>query len=146
MGEERVSYRLSSNLDSAKQAEDAALEFAARSGFESHELLEIAIAVREAVTNAVLHGNAFHPDKIVQVTFERDPGMLKITVGDQGSGFNPEQARDPWAPENLLKESGRGIPLMRATMDEIHCRRANPGTEMVLIKRLRYRPLMPSEK
>ena len=134
--EKRASFTLPSSLESAKRAEDAAVDFAARSGFPPKELQEIAMAVREAVTNAVLHGNAFHPDKTVQITFERKPETLEITIGDQGGGFDLEQIPDPRTPENLLKQSGRGIFLMRAFMDEIRCHKTNPGTEMVLIKRV----------
>ena len=135
--EKRVSYTLPSSLDSPQQAEEAAVKFAASLGFAPDELQEIAIAVREAVVNAVLHGNAFQPDKTVQVTFECKPEALEITIGDQGTGFDPEQVPDPRTPENLLKQTGRGIFLMRACMDEVRCHKTNPGTEMVLIKRVR---------
>ena len=59
-----------------------------------------------------------------------------VTISDEGKGFVPDEVPDPLAPENLLKESGRGIFLMRAFMDEVRFRKLNPGTEITLIKRL----------
>jgi serine/threonine-protein kinase RsbW len=57
-----------------------------------------------------------------------------ITITDQGKGLDPESIPDPLAPENLMKGSGRGIFLIRAFMDEVKIRNANPGTEITLIK------------
>jgi serine/threonine-protein kinase RsbW len=134
---DRVSYTLGSNLESVNQAETAAEQFASASGFHGDELQEIAMAVREAAINAVLHGNAYDPAKTIGITFERKPGRLEITVRDQGSGFNVDGVPDPLAPENLLKQSGRGIFLIRTYMDEVRFRNLDPGTELVLIKRVR---------
>jgi serine/threonine-protein kinase RsbW len=134
---DRVSYTLGSNLESVNQAETEAERFAAAAGFQGDELQEIAMAVREATINAVIHGNANDPTKTVDLTLERKPGRLEITVRDQGKGFNIDRVPDPLAPENLLKQSGRGIFLIRTYMDEVRFRNLAPGTEMVLIKRVR---------
>jgi serine/threonine-protein kinase RsbW len=86
--------------------------------------------------NAILHGNAYDPAKRVNLTFEQNGEELIVIVADQGEGFVPDEVPDPLAPENLLKQSGRGIFLMRAFMDEVRFRKLNPGTEITLIKRL----------
>jgi serine/threonine-protein kinase RsbW len=137
MAGDRVSYTLESTLESVNQAEAAAERFASAAGFRDDALQEIAMAVREATINAVLHGNAYDPNKSVQITFERKPGWLEINVRDQGKGFDVSQVADPLAPENLLKQSGRGIFLIRTYMDEVRFRNLQPGTEMTLIKRVR---------
>lgn len=134
---DRVSYTLGSNLESVNQAETAAEKFASAAGFQGDELQEIAMAVREAAINAVLHGNAYDPAKTIGISFERKPGTLEITVRDQGKGFDVDRVPDPLAPENLLKQSGRGIFLIRTYMDEVRFRNLDPGTELVLIKRVR---------
>jgi serine/threonine-protein kinase RsbW len=134
---DRVSYTLGSNLESVNRAETEAEKFAAASGFTGDELQEIAMAVREATINAVLHGNAYDPAKTIGITFERKVGSLEITVRDQGGGFNIDRIPDPLAPENLLKQSGRGIFLIRTYMDEVRYRSLDPGTELILIKRVR---------
>ncbi len=95
------------------------------------------MAVREATVNAVLHGNKYDPQKCVHISFERRPGVMEIRVRDEGPGFDTTQIPDPLAPENLMKTSGRGIFLIRAYMDEVRFRMAEPGTEMILIKHVR---------
>jgi serine/threonine-protein kinase RsbW len=134
---DRVSYTLESTLESVNWAEQAAEQFAARFGLQDDDRQEFAMAVREAAINAVLHGNAYDRRKTIEVTFAREPETLEVTVRDQGKGFDVAGIPDPLAPENLLKQSGRGIFLIRTYMDEVRFRKLNPGTEMVLVKRIR---------
>lgn len=77
------------------------------------------IALREAVTNAIKHGNALDPEKKVHVCLAVGAGALEITVEDEGKGFDPAAVADPLAPDNLLKTEGRGIFYMRKFMDKI---------------------------
>ncbi|MGA2903276.1 MAG: ATP-binding protein [Candidatus Korobacteraceae bacterium] len=133
---QRVSYRMESTLDSVNKAEEMADQMAARAGLDEDMRSGISMAVREAMINAVLHGNAYDPAKRVNLSFEQNDQELIVTVTDEGKGFVPEDVPDPLAPENLLKQSGRGIFLMRAFMDEVRFRKLNPGTEITLIKRL----------
>ena len=136
MNATRVSYTLDSSLESVNKAEDTATEFATKSGFDSEEVQRISMAVREATVNAVLHGNAYDPRKKVHIAFEAAGNALTVTVRDEGKGLDQEEIPDPLAPENLLKQSGRGIFLIRAFMDEVRFRNMEPGTEVTLIKRL----------
>src|SRR5262249_8419424 len=93
-----------------------------------------AMAVREAAGNAGLHGNAHDPGKRFVVGFETPGESLGITITNQGKGLDPEYLPDPLGPENLKKGLSRGIFLIRAFMDEVKIRNANPGTEITLIK------------
>lgn len=79
----------------------------------------IRLALEEALTNAVRHGNRMNPAKAVEVEYDIDPQRAIITVTDQGEGFDPDAVPDPTIDENLEKPSGRGIMLMRAYMDEV---------------------------
>lgn len=130
----RVSYRMDSTLESVNQAEEVATKIAAKIGFDEEDVNRISMAVREAAVNAVLHGNAYDPAKKVTFGFENTGGALVITVSDEGKGLNPNAIPDPLAPENLLKQSGRGIFLIRAFMDEVRIRSLEPGTEVTMIK------------
>lgn len=130
----RVSYRLDSTLESVNQAEEVAEDLAAKAGFGEEDVQRISMAVREAAVNAVLHGNQYDPQKKVTVGFENTDGTLIITIADEGRGLNLSQVPDPLAPENLLKQSGRGIFLIRAFMDEVRIRTLQPGTEITMIK------------
>jgi serine/threonine-protein kinase RsbW len=130
----RVSYTLDSSLQSVNLAEETAQLFAAKAGFDENNCLRISMAVREAAVNAVLHGNAYDPNKKMTVAFENTGHALVITVTDQGKGLDVTLVPDPTMPENLLKQSGRGIFLMRSFMDEVRVRRLAPGTEVTLVK------------
>ena len=133
---QRVSYRMESTLDSVNKAEDMTDKIAAQAGIDEDTRSGVSMAVREAMINAILHGNKYAPDKRVSLTFEQNGQELIVTITDEGRGFVPEEVPDPLAPENLLKQSGRGIFLMRAFMDEVRFRKLEPGTEITLIKRL----------
>ena len=134
MTEQRVSYTLDSTLETVDSAEQTASRIAAEAGFDEEEVMRISMAVREAAVNAVLHGNAYDPNKKVNVDFVSDAKDLVITIRDQGKGLDLEKIPDPLAPENLLKTSGRGIFLIRSFMDEVEIHPTQAGTEIKLIK------------
>jgi serine/threonine-protein kinase RsbW len=130
----RVSYTLESTLESINRAEEIATQAATGAGFGEEDVAKIAMAVREATVNAVLHGNAYDARKKVRLSFENTGRSLAISVRDEGAGVDLAALPDPLAPNNLLKQSGRGIFIIRAFMDEVHFRTLNPGTEVLLIK------------
>ena len=81
----------------------------------------VEIALREALANAVLHGNHQDAEKKVQIHCRiQFGGEVSIIVKDEGKGFDPNKVGDPTAIANLESEYGRGIYLMRALMDEVH--------------------------
>jgi serine/threonine-protein kinase RsbW len=140
MIENRVSYTLDSTLETVDNAEQTATRIAGETGFDEDEVMRIAMAVREAAVNAVLHGNAYDPGKKVTLDFERTGKDLVITIRDQGKGLDPKSIPDPLAPENLMKTSGRGIFLIRPFMDEVQIHPSHTGTEIKLIKHVHGSP------
>jgi len=110
-----------------------------RMGMGEDTLHWVDVAVREAVANAIKHGNELDPAKQVQVDLALEgEDVVVIKVLDQGVGFDPSHLHDPLAPENLLKPSGRGIFYMKSFMDEIHYGPGpdGGGTLVTLRKRL----------
>ena len=79
----------------------------------------ILIAVTEGVNNAIIHGNKLNASLSVRVGVLNNEEWVCFSIKDQGSGFDPESIPDPTAPENLLKENGRGIFLMKNLSDEV---------------------------
>jgi serine/threonine-protein kinase RsbW len=130
----RVSYTLDSTLETVNSAEETAGRMAAEAGFAEEEVMKISMAVREAAVNAVLHGNAYAPDKKVTLAFERTTNDLVITIRDQGTGIDVGKIPNPLAPENLMKSSGRGIFLIRSFMDVVEIHPSRTGTEFRMIK------------
>jgi serine/threonine-protein kinase RsbW len=130
----QVSYTFASTLETINHAEEQASRIATAAGFSEDDVMSIAMAVREAAVNAVLHGNAYDPGKKVTLAFDQGDKDLTIVVRDQGKGLDVDSIPDPLAPENLLKQSGRGIFLMRSLMDEVQIKASETGTEVKLIK------------
>ena len=81
---------------------------------------ELLIAMTEAVNNAIVHGNRLDVSKQVSVHFDVvDDTVIRFTIEDEGPGFDYNTLPDPTAPENLLKDSGRGVFLMKNLADEV---------------------------
>lgn len=101
----------------------------------------VGMAVREALANAIKHGNKLNPEKRVFVEVRLDPQqVLEVVVEDEGDGFNPEAVADPTDPSNILRSSGRGVFYMRQFMDEVHFSPAERGgTRLRLCKSLNTR-------
>ncbi|MCH8290492.1 ATP-binding protein [Candidatus Poribacteria bacterium] len=87
--------------------------------FDEETSEQINLAVVEAGTNAIKHGNKEDPDKRAHFEFILTPDQLTIIVQDQGDGFDREKVADPLDPANLLKSSGRGLFLMETCMDSV---------------------------
>lgn len=136
MTEETTELTFPSSIDSITEATAAAAEVARRAGFSDDALFGIDMAVREAVTNAVLHGNGQDESKTVEVGINSDGATLVITVRDRGEGFEAADVADPTDPQNLLKASGRGILFMRTFMDDVSWERhPQGGTVVRLLKK-----------
>jgi len=109
-----------------------------REGMDKDALEWVDLAVREALANAIKHGNEQNPTKQVHVDLRVEAEELVIRIEDEGVGFDPSQLGDPLAPENLLRPNGRGIFYMKSFMDQIEYG-AGPGggTMVTLRKRIR---------
>ena len=95
------------------------------------------VALREALANAIKHGNRQDPSRQVEVEFALTGGDMEIRVSDEGPGFDPDAVKDPLAPENKFRADGRGIFYMKRFMDEVrYAFRPSGGTIVVLRKRL----------
>lgn len=79
----------------------------------------ILIALTEAVTNAIQHGNKYDPSKKIGVQFQSSDSAIRFVVSDQGAGFDFNNLPDPTDPENLEKPHGRGIYLMKHLADKV---------------------------
>lgn len=106
-------------------------------GFENDDLYWIGLSVREAVTNAIQHGNREDKDKKVRIIFDISDERLVITVRDQGKGIRESDIPDPLNPENLLKPRGRGIFFVRSFMDNVRFHVRPEGGHDVIMEKLR---------
>jgi serine/threonine-protein kinase RsbW len=97
---------------------------------------DVEIALREAVANAIIHGNHEDRRKHVHVTCRCEPDEVSIAVKDEGEGFEIDNVPDPTAPENIGSAHGRGIYVMKALMDEI---RFEQGGAVIRMRKVRMR-------
>jgi serine/threonine-protein kinase RsbW len=95
----------------------------------------VALAIREALSNALVHGNHCDPEKTISISVALNgDGSVFASVKDSGSGFDPNAVPNPLAVENLLSNHGRGIFLMRHFMDEMEFK-FDRGTEVRMRRR-----------
>ena len=135
--EVKKELNLPSILESVDKAASEAEIFARSNGFDNGALFAIDMAVREAVANAVKHGNKLDDTKIVEITFINLNKGLEVIVRDFGEGFEVEEVPDPTNPENLLKANGRGVLFMKTFMEEVEWERHQTGGMIVKMCKLR---------
>jgi len=97
-------------------------------------IADIAISVSELVNNAICHGNKLDVSKKVKVRINKENGAVIIRIGDQGHGFNPTEVANPVDDENLLKEVGRGIFIVKSLMDSVEYESVDNGSEVIIKK------------
>ena len=136
-----VRLELPSDRDMVDLAEIVSVHIAQIHQMADDDVADYGLAVRESVTNAVVHGNQEIRTRRVSIEFNlmSDPAerTLVTRVIDEGDGFVSDEVPDPLAPDNLLKPTGRGVLLMRAFNDHVSVARAPAGgTEVRLVTRL----------
>jgi serine/threonine-protein kinase RsbW len=128
----RTNVDLRSNKKAIKLIEPIIFEVKERLNLPDDKFYNILIAVTEAVNNGIIHGNKLNPAKYVHFTILADLNEIEIIVEDEGEGFDHEGVVDPRQPENLLKENGRGVFLIKALCDSCDYESNNTGTRLVM--------------
>ena len=96
------------------------------------QMHKMMVSLTEAVNNAIIHGNKSNLEKMVRVRCEVLPGWLVVSVQDEGNGFVPEKVRNPLRKQNLMRENGRGIFLMKTLMEKVEIEHGPSGTQVSL--------------
>jgi len=129
-----------SDVDMLPLVDALSQHIAETNGLDAESIHWLKVATREAVINAIVHGNGSDRRKQVHVEFasvgDSSRAAVSIRVRDEGLGFDPASVSDPLAEPNLLRPGGRGLLLMRSILDDVrfHCSPDGP-TEVVLVKR-----------
>ena len=135
--ETNVKLKLESRIGYVDLVHEMAEGLARRMGFARPMALNIGLAVREAVINAIKHGNGMDASKQIEVMFEKDDGLFRVRVLDEGPGFDWDHTANPLDRENIFRTSGRGIFFMKHFVDRVEFQsRQGKGTEVVLEKKL----------
>ncbi len=96
------------------------------------KFINLQIACSEALINAIVHGNKEDENKHVHTGIAYDEKIMCVRIKDEGSGFNVDALPDPTSNENLMKENGRGIFIIKSLVDEFTCNSSENGTEFIL--------------
>ena len=131
MAEEKYHLEIESDPNNLITVEEFVNYFCKDVNLPDDKLANIFLAVTEATTNAIIHANKCDTNKIVTIDAYVENSKLIIKIKDEGEGFEPGNIPDPTEPENLLKDSGRGIYLMRVYMDDMKYIRTSSGMELV---------------
>ena len=131
MREKETKFSIPSKIEAIDAAVQKATGFAGEAGFADDALFGIDMAVREALANAVKHGNKLDETKDVEITLVSSDEALEIVIRDFGEGFDAAEVPDPTNPENLLKASGRGILFMHNFVDRVDWERHPSGGMIV---------------
>lgn len=132
-----MNFSIHSRIDLIDDAVVRTVKFAKGLGFADDAIFGIDMAVREAVANAVKHGNRLDETKEVEIGLKDTETCMEITVRDFGNGFKVEDVPDPTNPENLLKEDGRGILFMQNFVNEVEWHNHPDGGMLVRMSKCR---------
>ena len=113
------SLKLPSNNDAIGLVENLIDEICAELDVNEDAYGNVLIAVTEAINNAIQHGNKYNDDLFIALAVADNSSEFCFVITDQGSGFDFDALPDPTAPENIMKENGRGVYLMRNLADEV---------------------------
>jgi len=133
----RVHLEIGSRLENVELVEIAVESALSQLDVDEDSSHWIGIAVREAVSNAIQHGNELDPDKLVEIDFSVENGEIVVRVRDQGLGFDPDKVPNPLKVDNLLRPDGRGLLFMKKFMDSMEYS-FDParGTELTMKKKV----------
>lgn len=104
-------------------------------GLDPDSAMFLGVALREALTNAIRHGNGCAPEPAIQVCIALGIDTLSLTVRDWGPGFEVDALPDPAAPENRCRGGGRGIFFMRQFADEVLFHHPEGGGQAVELRK-----------
>jgi serine/threonine-protein kinase RsbW len=114
-------------------AEDYILGIAKENNLNEDKFNNLTLAFSEAAANSIVHGNKSDKSKIVKITVKVDDENMTISLLDQGEGFDVDEVPDPTKPENILKDHGRGIHIMRSFLSDLTYKFTPEGTETTLV-------------
>lgn len=123
---------IGSDLKETCSPKQAIIDRLTSHAYSEQDVFGIKLALEEALTNAVKHGNQCDPRKPITVKYSVTDEQAVIIIRDEGGGFLPESIPDCTSPDRLPVPNGRGIMLMRAYMDQV-CYR-DQGREVFMVK------------
>lgn len=130
------SKKFPSTTDILPDVESFVIESAKKFGLTGNKLDGFALAASEAASNSIVHGNKHDISKKIIIELLKENSSIELRISDEGKGFNPSEIPDPTAPENILKDSGRGIFIMKSFLTDLRYKFSSDGTTTILVLNL----------
>ncbi|KAF0213103.1 MAG: anti-sigma regulatory factor serine/threonine protein [Ignavibacteria bacterium] len=137
MAEKTYNRVVSSDPEILPELEEYIIKIAKEVNLDDSKINNLALSFSEAISNCMKHGNRFDKSKTVSITVNINDSKLTIVLKDEGKGFDLKAVPDPTKPENILKDSGRGIHIMKNFLDDLRYNFTPTGTEVILELSLR---------
>lgn len=123
---------IASNPDLLPELEEFIIKLAKKSNLCNDKLNSLVLSFSEAASNSMVHGNKLDKNKKIKITVRVSEEKMTVIIKDEGKGFNINTVPDPTKPENILKDSGRGIHIMRSFLNDLRYNFTPTGTETIL--------------
>jgi len=112
--------------------EEFVKEIIATTKLSAQKKINLELALAEAAANSIIHGNKSDKNKNIEITVELSERKIIIKIKDEGKGFTIKNVPDPTEKENIYKNSGRGLHIMKALIDNLEYNFSQSGTETIL--------------
>ncbi len=127
-----IDVTIPSDTSEGRLVQERIVQLLEQRNYPMRDVFGVRLALEEALVNAIKHGNRMDPNKTVRIECQVLEDKVRITIEDEGEGFNASEVPDPTMDENLEKPGGRGIMLMRSFMTHIEYN--EKGNRLVMVK------------
>lgn len=136
LSEKIYQKEIANDPDLLPELDDYLHKIVTEAGLAEEKFNSLSLSFSEAMSNSIVHGNKKDPNKKVKITIKINESSITIIIKDEGKGFDLISVPDPTKPENILKDNGRGIHIMRSFLDDLYYNFTPNGTETVLVLNL----------
>jgi serine/threonine-protein kinase RsbW len=128
-------FQVVNDLTNVQKTSREVISFLEPLSLSEAAVFDIRLCLEEALINAMKYGNGLRKDSSVDLEIEYNPEEVRLTVQDQGAGFDPKKLEDCTVEKNLFRNSGRGVYLIHQLMDEVKYN--EKGNRLVMVKLLK---------
>jgi len=128
---DKVSIRISSEIKNIGKVASRILKELKPHGLDEGIAFDIRLCIDEAVRNAIVHGNKSQRHLKVTITYSIHPDRVEVEVADEGNGFDHSNLSDPTTEDNIMRNSGRGVLIIKKLMDRVEFRDQGNVVKMV---------------
>jgi serine/threonine-protein kinase RsbW len=136
--QEREYYKkVKSDPELLPELDEYLMNIAKEAGLDEDKFNNLSLSFSEAASNSIKHGNKNDANKKIQITVKVSDSQMRIIIKDEGKGFDIKDVPDPTKEENILKDNGRGIHIMRSFLENLSYNFTPEGTETILVLNLK---------